>query len=371
MMNIYAAQDSIPGVRKIKDVLIYKDTSFYSTFPSVVKRPDGELLVAFRRAPNRMIFGEKGNNHVDHNSYLEMVRSKDAEHWSKKPELIYAHPFGGSQDPCMLQLKDGTILCTSYGWQSVRPDGVPNLKQPYFEASGYIFLGGYLVRSTDGGKTWSEAIYPPSIPSEINYNAYGQKVPAYNRGALYEAKDGRVLWIVAAYDSARKTSNYLLTSRNKGLTWEFTGEVAKDPNILFNEASVYETPKGDIIGFLRTAKFDDQAVIARSKDGGKTFKWESMGFQGHPLNALRLPDNRVLLTYGYRHQPFGIRARILNAECTDFKTAPEIVLREDGGSTDIGYTWPVQLDKSRVLVVYYFNKENGIRHIAGTILEIK
>lgn len=367
----FAAQDSIPGVKKIKDVLIYKDTAFYSTFPSVVKKPDGELLVAFRRAPNRMIFGEKGNNHVDHNSYLVMVKSRDAEHWSKKPELIYAHPFGGSQDPCMLQLKDGTILCTSYGWQAVRPDGIPKLKQPYFEAGGYIFLGGYLVRSIDGGKTWSEAIYPPSIPPEINYNAYGRKVPAYNRGALHEAKDGRILWIVAACDSARKTSNYLLTSRDKGLTWEFTGEVAKDPDILFNEASVYETPKGDIIGFLRTAKFDDQAVIARSKDGGKTFKWESMGFQGHPLNALRLPDNRVLLTYGYRHQPFGIRARILNAECTDFKTASEIVLREDGGSGDIGYTWPVQLDKNRVLVVYYFNKDNGIRHIAGTILEIK
>ena len=95
-----------------------------------------------------------------------------------------------------------------------------------------------------------------------------------------------------------------------------------------------------------------------------------MGFQGHPLNALRLPDNRVLLTYGYRHQPFGIRARILNAECTDFKTAPEIVLRTDGGNGDIGYTWPVLLDRNRVLVVYYFNKDNGIRHIAGTILEI-
>lgn len=358
-------------VKKIKDVLIYSDTAFFAAFPSVVKLKNGELMVAFRRAPNRQIFGEKGNNHVDHNSYLVMVRSRDAEHWSKKPELIYAHPFGGSQDPCMLQLKDGTILCTSYGWQSVRSDGIPNLKRPYFEAAGYFFLGGYLVRSTDGGKTWGEAIYPPSIPPEINYNAYGQKVPAYNRGALYEAKDGRVLWIVAAYDSSRKTSNYLLTSKDKGVTWEYTGEVAKDPKILFNEASVYETPKGDIVGFLRTANFDDQAVIARSKDGGKTFKWESMGFQGHPLNALRLPDSRVLLTYGYRHQPFGIRARILNAECTDFKTAPEIVLREDGGNGDIGYTWPVQLDKNRVLIVYYFNKNDGIRHIAGTILEVK
>lgn len=370
LTTIFGQNNLLPGVKKIKDVIIYSDTAFYSCFPSVIKKPDGELLVAFRRAPNRKIFGEKGNNHTDHNSYLVSVRSTDGEHWTKSPELIYAHPFGGSQDPCMIQLKDGTILCASYGWQRVSEEGIANLKQPYF-GSGYIFLGGYLVRSSNGGRNWSDAIYPLSIPQEINYNAYGQKVPAYNRGALYEARNGNVLWIVAATDSEKKTSNYLITSKDKGLTWEYTGEVARDPKISFNEASVIETPGGDIVGFLRTAGFDDQAVIARSKDGGKTFKWESMGFQGHPMNALQLPDGRVLITYGYRHKPFGIRARILNTECTDYKTAPEIILRADGGNSDIGYTWPVQLDKSSVLVTYYFNVENGIRHIAGTILEIK
>jgi hypothetical protein len=148
--------------------------------------------------------------------------------------------------------------------------------------------------------------------------------------------------------------------------------VAVDDNVSFNETSVYETPKGDILAFLRTAGYNDQACIARSTDGGKTFsKWEGMGFKGHPMNALRLPDKRVLITYGYRHKPFGIRARILNAECTDFKTAPEMILREDGGNGDLGYTWPVQLDKKRVLVVYYFNTDNGTRSIEGTILTIK
>jgi hypothetical protein len=78
----------------------------------------------------------------------------------------------------------------------------------------------------------------------------------------------------------------------------------------------------------------------------------------------------VLLTYGYRHKPYGIRTRILNPECTDFKTAPEIILRADGGSTDIGYPWSVQLDENKALVVYYFNVGEGIRRIAGTILEI-
>ncbi len=61
---------------------------------------------------------------------------------------------------------------------------------------------------------------------------------------------------------------------------------------------------------------------------------------------------------------------MLDAECTDFATAPEVVLRDDGGTTDLGYPWSVRLDGDRVLVVYYFNREGGVRHIAGTVVEI-
>ena len=361
------------GIRKIKDVVIYEDAKFYNAFPSVIKRPDGKLLVAFRRAPNRKALGESGNDHVDPNSYLVMVRSNDGETWTKEPDFIYAHPFGGSQDPCLLQLRDGTLLCTSYGWAFIKPSGIENLKKPLFHASNATFLGGYLIRSTDGGKSWQGPFYPPHISTEIYYTPFGDGISAYNRGALCEGKSGRIFWSVAVSDmeSPLKQSDHLLISDNKGLTWYYSGLVATDNKGSFNETSVYETPKGDIVAFLRTANMNDQAYISRSTDGGKTFKWETMGFQGHPLNALRLPDNRVLLTYGYRHQPYGIRARILNAECTDFATAEEFVLRDDGGNTDIGYTWPVQLDDNKVLVVYYFNKNDGDRHIAGTIIEIK
>ncbi len=365
------SQKAKPEIQKVKDIVIYQDPMFYSSFPSIVKRPDGEFLVAFRRAPDRQVFSEASTNHVDPNSYLVMVRSKDGAHWTQEPELLYAHPFGGSQDPCMLQLKDGTILCTSYGWAFVRPKGLENMKKPYtLVKDEVVFLGGYLLRSMDGGHTWEKPIYPPHVPVDINFNALGQPVPAYNRGGLYEGKNGDVYWIVAASDSTKRTSNHLLKSTDKGLTWQYMSLVAKDGDAAFNEASVYETPKGDIVGFLRTSGMNDQACIARSTDGGKSFEWEPMGFQGHPINALKLPDDRVLLTYGYRHKPYGIRARILNAECTNFKSVKEFVLRSDGGGTDIGYTWPVQLDQDHVLVVYYFNIDDGTRHIAGTIIKI-
>lgn len=360
------------SVKKVKDMIIYEDSLFYSSFPSVIKTANNNYMLAFRRAPERRAFGEKNTVHVDANSYLLKVESEDGQNWTKNPELIYAHAFGGSQDPCLLTLKDGTILCASYGWSFLREDGLKSLKNPHFQSGDGTFLGGYIVRSTDNGKTWSDPIYPPSIKQEVNYDMYGNKVPVYNRGAMYESETGRIFWVVAATDNAqsKKTSNYLMYSDDKGKTWNYMSVVAEDPEVAFNETSIYETPKGDLVAFLRTARYEDQACIARSTDGGKTFEWESMGFKGHPLQAMRLPDNRVFLVYGYRHQPFGIRARILNAECTDFATAEEIIIREDGDGWDIGYPWAVMLDRNQILVTYYFNTNDGPRHIAGTILEL-
>jgi sialidase-1 len=207
---------------------------------SIIRRPTGDFFLAVRRAPDRKVFGEPKSNHVDPNSYLVGLSSEDGENWNSAPELIYAHPFGGSQDPCLLQLSDGTILCTSYAWAFLRPSGILNLKKPYFEAGGAHFLGGYLLSSSDGAKTWQGPVYPPHIAPEINFSALGNPLPAYNRGALCEGKDGRVFWVVAATDkeTPKKTSNHLLISDDKGLTWKYASEVAKDDSVTFNEASV-------------------------------------------------------------------------------------------------------------------------------------
>jgi hypothetical protein len=179
---------------------------------------------------------------------------------------------------------------------------------------------------------------------------------------------------VAAHESItpRKVSTQLLASDDRGLTWTHLGAIALDEKVSFSETSVYETPKGDVLAFMRTEQFDDQACVARSTDGGRTFHpWRSLGFKGHPLQALRLPDSRVLLVYGYRHPPYGIRARVLDAECTNPADAPEVILRDDGGTADLGYPWSTLIGKDRALVVYYFNRADGPRTIEGTIVQIQ
>ncbi len=362
-----------PTIRKGKDLVVYRDDKFYSAFPSIVRRRDGELIVAFRRAPERRLLGEKNVSHTDANSYLVLVRSRDdGLTWSPTPELIYAHPFGGSQDPCMLQLRDGTLVCTSYGWTLLNADYAARMTNASLQDS-FGFLGGYVLRSKDAGHSWQGPWLPPHVSSDPTTDIFGQPVAAYNRGAMCEGKDGRLYWVVAASTGPKpwRSETHLLISSDQGESWKYSSPVATDAKVQFNETSLYETPKGDLVAFLRTENFNDHTAIARSTDHGQSFQpWQDAGWQGHPHYALRLPDRRVLLVYGYRHAPFGIRARVLDAECTNFATAEEIVLRDDGGNGDLGYPWATMISKRQALVVYYFNQANGPRYIAGTVVEI-
>lgn len=374
LMLLGGSAAAAPDISKREDVTIYEDAKFYSSFPSIVRRSDGELIVAFRRAPERRKLGESGTSHTDPTSQLRLVRSRDnGRTWTKAPELIYAHPFGGSQDPCMVQLRDGTILCTSYAWAELQSSAFAKLKQPMARHGAFAFLGGFILRSTDGAHSWEEPIIPAPCQGEVHVDIFGNAIPAYNRGAMCEGKDGRLFWVVASAGSKapNRTGTHLMISRDRGTTWNYSCPVIAETNITCNETSIYETPRGDLVAFVRTEQFNDHTFIARSVDGGKHFTWKDSGFQGHPHYALRLPDNRVLLVYGYRHAPFGIRARVLDAECSGASTAKEIVLRNDGGNGDLGYPWATMVSDNRVLVVYYFNRADGPRHIAGTFLDIR
>ena len=373
LMCIQTANAEASGLKKIKDIIIYKDDMYYSTFPSLVVRKDGELLCAFRRAPNRRdLWGAPGYTHTDPNSYLELVRSKDGGKTWSKPELIFAHPLGGSQDPCMVQLSDGSIVCTSYAWAMTPPEAAEKMKATLGHAP-YYFLGGYVLRSDDDAKTWKGPFVPIALPTETTKDALGKPCPTFNRGAMMQGKDGRLYWAVVSLDdrSSHQSSVHLITSSDRGETWTYSCPIAKDDAITFNETSLIQTAKGDIVAFMRTDNMKGNLAYARSTDGGKSFgQWKDAGFFGHPFYALHLRDGRIFLIYGYRQAPFGIRAKILNAECTDIESAPEFIIRDDGGSGDIGYPWAVQMPDGKVLAAYYFNIKDGIRHIAGSLLEV-
>ena len=108
-----------------------------------------------------------------------------------------------------------------------------------------------------------------------------------------------------------------------------------------------------------------------SEDGAMSWRYLSQpevdtGHGGNPPALMRLQDGRLCLTYGYRNPPYGIRARL--SENDGMSWSSPIILREDGGSPDLGYPRSVQRPDGKMVAVYYFNDEpGGAAYIAGTI----
>ena len=88
---------------------------------------------------------------------------------------------------------------------------------------------------------------------------------------------------------------------------------------------------------------------------------------GPPAQLLRLRSGRILCSYGYRREPFGVRAVLSEDDGETWDMDNEIVIREDGLHRDLGYAASVQLNDDRILTVYYFHTDDGVRYIGGSV----
>ena len=87
---------------------------------------------------------------------------------------------------------------------------------------------------------------------------------------------------------------------------------------------------------------------------------------GSPPALVRLRDGRLAVAYGYRSYPLGIRAKI--SEDGGKTWSDEIVLRDDGGTWDLGYPRMMQRPDGKLVCIYYYNtREYPEPHIVATI----
>jgi hypothetical protein len=125
--------------------------------------------------------------------------------------------------------------------------------------------------------------------------------------------------------------------------------------------------------FQREAKGIIWTDIFESQDGGRTWGFLSrVNDWGAPGDIVEMADGRIVCVYGYRLQPEGIRARV--SEDGGRSWASELVLRDDGGSWDLGYPRVIEHEPGRLLTVYYMNLKDdpiqmngGVRHVAQTV----
>jgi len=116
--------------------------------------------------------------------------------------------------------------------------------------------------------------------------------------------------------------------------------------------------------------------VYESSDGGTTWEFLSKvadtdpGNEGHrngnPPGMAKLEDGKLVVTYGFRGVPYGIRARISNDGGHTW--GGEIHLRDDGRTWDLGYTRTVVRPDGKLVTIYYYTtKEIPEQHISATI----
>ncbi|MEH7910144.1 sialidase family protein [Rhizobium laguerreae] len=108
-----------------------------------------------------------------------------------------------------------------------------------------------------------------------------------------------------------------------------------------------------------------------SHDQGRTWTPEGCivddtGRNGNPPALARI-EGMLLLVYGHRDPPFGIRMRM---SFDDGRTwGAEKIIRSDGGTADLGYPRLVKRGDGSLLAVYYFNDgDREERYIAASIV---
>ncbi|MDE3225721.1 MAG: exo-alpha-sialidase, partial [Nitrospirota bacterium] len=95
---------------------------------------------------------------------------------------------------------------------------------------------------------------------------------------------------------------------------------------------------------------------------------ERLDLWGYPADLLVLQTGQIVMAYGYRQFPPGIRCCVADAAGLSWSIHRERILRHDGHDNgELGYPATVALGGGDLLTVYYFTgREGGQPYIAGT-----
>lgn len=215
--------------------------------------------------------------------------------------------------------------------------------------------------SLDRGRSWSG---PFRLPD------FGQPGTAARTDYVVNGPHDLTLFLTAAKSNRKEGRVVCARTRDGAKTWSLESFVVPEPEgdeFAIMPSSV-RLPDRSILTAVRYRQYIDLFV---SRDDGQSWTHLSRPAPrtgGNPPSLLRLRDGRIVLTYGYRLKPYGIRAVVSEDEGRTW--GPQIVLRDDGGGPDLGYTRTVQRTDGKLVTVYYYNVDADTeRFIGATIWE--
>jgi len=333
---------------QIKDTkVISRLPDIYHGWPTLARRANGELLV---------VCSGGRELHVCPFGRVDLQRSRDdGETWTF-PRTIYDGPLD-DRDAGVVETAKGSLLVTTFTslsyyeralkkqlekttWPRERLDRWLSAHRRIPEAAHRKELGQWMLRSTDGGITWS-ARYPSIVNSP--------------HGPI-QLSDGRLLYAGKELRTGNQEVGVCVSS-DDGQTWNWLARIptrAGDDFKNYHELHAVEAPSGKLIVHIRNhnRQHVGHTLQTESLDGGKTWSIpHHIGVWGLPSFLTRLRDGRLLMSYGHRRKPYGNQARLSLDEGVTW-SAP-MTASGDGLGGDLGYPSTIELQDGTLVTVWY------------------
>lgn len=323
--------------------VISKQPDKYHGWPTLARRANGELL---------LVYSGGREAHVCPFGRVELMTSRDGgKSWTWPRVLLDSAT--DDRDAGVLETAKGTLLVPTFTSLAYEPQlaklktSDPAKSARWNSAHERMTaeqrradLGTWMIRSEDGGATWSARYGVP-------LNSPHGPVRLADGRLLYAGKE---LWTKAARIGASESSD-------DGKTWSALTEIPARPGDdarKYHELHAVEAAPGRIIAHIRNenpANFGE-TLQSESEDGRRTWTVpHTIGAWGLPSHLLKLADGRLLMTYGYRRPPFGNQARL--STDTGRTWSEPMTISADGAGGDLGYPSTVQLDDGTLVTVWY------------------
>ncbi len=344
----YGAAAPSAKIHELK--VISRQPELYHGWATLARRQCGELLVSYSGGREA---------HVCPFGRVEMIRSTDNGATWSDAQVLFDGPID-DRDSGVMETAKGTILVTTFtslayekslaaaeklkpgekgAWDETRLRRWLEIRDRLSAEDRKKELGAWIMRSSDGGKTWSKPydclVSSPHGPAQLG--------------------DGRLLY--AGKDLWRGGRVGVVQSADDGLTWAWLADLPVRPGDdakNYHELHAVEATSGRLVLQIRNHNKPNagETLQSESTDGGKTWSVpHTIGVWGLPSHLLRLRDGRLLMSYGHRRAPFGNQARISADEGATWSEA--MILSGDGPGGDLGYPSTAQLADGSLLTVWY------------------
>ncbi len=325
--------------------VVSKQPAYYHGWPTVARRKNGELLLVCSG-------GREG--HVCPFGRVELMTSRDGGRSWTWPRVLLDSATD-DRDAGVVEAADGSLVVTTFTSLAYEPilaklkraGGDPARLARWTAADERLTpderkadVGTWAIRSTDGGRTWSQRTAVP-----LN-SPHGPVLLADGR-LLYAGKE---LWTKEERVGVAESSDH-------GKSWKWLADLPVRPgddHREYHELHAVEAASGRLVVHVRNHNQPNagETLQSESDDGGRTWSVpHPIGLWGLPSHLARLSDGRLLSTYGHRRPPFGNQARLSDDEGRTW--SEPIVLSADGAGGDLGYPSTVQLDDGSLVTVWY------------------